>query len=369
MAVDTFSCPECSVKLRRSPQLRTGARVQCPKCSLQFVVPPEDEQPPADDYERPRPGINSRGEIEREAAPRRQPEQHVRDQYEDDRGPGRFRDERNQDDQPGRRRITQYDEDYPSEGGGPIGRPEDLRNDYEVDIGKYFTVGFKHWSAIMGPFIGYALLLLLLSPILIFTGPFLLPHLFIGPFIVALAQLKGKPWTFGDFFGGFNYYVPVLVFSLLQGLIFFVCLLPAILAFVVFIVIMEASRGKAGVAVVLPIGAYLLCYIALIYFNVRLHYAPFLILDRRFSAMDAIKGSWKLTKNRFWITLVIILLLGIINSVGVSLCYVGVLFSMPLFVTVSTASYLLIAGTQPPVMDEDEPPRRRRQQRDDRDDF
>src|SRR5262245_43458758 len=46
MAIDTFSCPECQVKLRRSPHLQTGVRVQCPKCQFQCSVPPPEEEAP-----------------------------------------------------------------------------------------------------------------------------------------------------------------------------------------------------------------------------------------------------------------------------------------------------------------------------------
>ena len=48
MSPDTFSCPECGVKLRRSPHLRAGSLVQCPKCSLRFAVPEESDEPRVD---------------------------------------------------------------------------------------------------------------------------------------------------------------------------------------------------------------------------------------------------------------------------------------------------------------------------------
>ena len=38
-----LSCPDCDVKLRRTPALRVGGLVQCPRCSLRFPVPPEPE--------------------------------------------------------------------------------------------------------------------------------------------------------------------------------------------------------------------------------------------------------------------------------------------------------------------------------------
>src|SRR5262245_64242104 len=42
---DTFSCPECGVRLRRSIDLAAGALVQCPRCGIQFAVPEVDAGP------------------------------------------------------------------------------------------------------------------------------------------------------------------------------------------------------------------------------------------------------------------------------------------------------------------------------------
>src|SRR5688500_9637429 len=117
---DTFSCPECGVKLRRSPALRPGARVQCPKCSLHCSVPEEEAQdapstPPGSEAGRPGygpspGGINQRGEIERET-PRDVP----RGTRRADEGRDRYGDEE-YDDRPAdllaRGRDRYEDEDY-----------------------------------------------------------------------------------------------------------------------------------------------------------------------------------------------------------------------------------------------------------------
>src|SRR5215203_4631656 len=97
---DTFSCPECGVKLRRSPALRPGERVQCPKCSVQFSVPEAEADAPP-----PPPPLPPRADIERDPPPRgtrRAEDRPVRgsDRYDDD-----F-------DRPARRRRDDDDEDY-----------------------------------------------------------------------------------------------------------------------------------------------------------------------------------------------------------------------------------------------------------------
>jgi len=78
-------------------------------------------------------------------------------------------------------------------------------------------------------------------------------------------------------------------------------------------------------------------------------FGELLIFDRGYGAIDAIKGNWELTEGHFCILFAFMLLLGLINLAGALLCCVGLLFSFPFTIIVTTAGYLLIAGTRPPL--------------------
>src|SRR5262245_5999079 len=169
MAVDTFSCPECHVKLRRSPHLQAGARVQCPKCRFQFPVPPPEEEAPADAVptapaadpaypdahgEPPAPAGSPRRDAgadhgERVGTAPRRGEERVAGDY---------------DRRDGLRRADHDDEDYPHY--PERGDPGELPTDYQIDLGLWFRHSFQHWSAVLGPFIGYTFLFLLIVVVL-----------------------------------------------------------------------------------------------------------------------------------------------------------------------------------------------------------
>jgi hypothetical protein len=225
MALDVFSCPECGVKLRRSSSLTPGVRVRCPRCNVRFTVPPVEEDVPANPdappADRPEPGyVTSPGGADRGGFDRDRGSAGTRRADDEPmRPPPNFDESRREYDE-------DYDPDYPSTRGRVAG---ELRNDYEVDLGKWFTLGMKHWGAFLGPFIGFALIFLILYCVLVVVFPampFVLPHLAVGPYVVALKMLKGRPWTFGDFFGGFSWYGPILGATFLVGLVYLVCMIP-----------------------------------------------------------------------------------------------------------------------------------------------
>jgi hypothetical protein len=347
MPTREFACPQCNAPMRTGPTVEPGMSVRCPSCGSTVRVPGDEftGSPPA---APPRPA----GEFT--DAPR----------YRED--------ERDDFDRP----------DGPREGPGLEG----LSNEYSINIGEWFRYAQAHWGAVLGPMIGYMLLfaVMYLAMSIIpcvggFVVLFLAPPLAAGLTLVPLAQLKGQPWTFGDFFGGFRWYGALLGSYLLFALLCLVFLLPGMIPMFISIQNQQANQainqppdiiGAPGQPLDRPFPAanpppqprfddplfliglslMLVGYIPAIFFSVRLWtFAWPLILDRDCGPVEALGGSWRLSKGHFWGLFGVGLLLGLINMVGVLPCYIGLLFTYPLTQLVWLAGYLLIAGTRRPV--------------------
>jgi hypothetical protein len=247
----------------------------------------------------------------------------------------------------------------PDQGKGLAG----LSNKYSIKVSEWFRLATAQWGAVLGPMIGYQLLYFLIGVIgalIPFVGALILllvlPPLGAGFYIVPLAQLKGRRWTFGDFFGGFRRYWTILGNALLVGLIVLACLLPGLIA-----VIAAAPPPLANQAPdeALPqtdplFGAALiflfLNLLGAAYVSLRCCiFSMPLILNRGCGPVQAIRGSWTLSKGHFWGLLGVVLLLALINFGGALLCGVGLLFTFPLTQLVLMAGYLSITGIRPPI--------------------
>ncbi len=68
----------------------------------------------------------------------------------------------------------------------------------------------------------------------------------------------------------------------------------------------------------------------------------FLIIDRDMDAISAMKASWERVKEEFWMMLALILVLGILNSIGGMLFGIGVLLTMPFMMFVMWAAYYVL---------------------------
>ena len=96
-----------------------------------------------------------------------------------------------------------------------------IQKGYETDAGSYIRRGWEIFQENMGLFIGYTLIMLLISAAAAFipfgsilvSGP-----LTVGFYIVANKISKGEPYEFGTFFKGFDFFVPLLLFTLISGI-------------------------------------------------------------------------------------------------------------------------------------------------------
>jgi hypothetical protein len=341
-------CPSCQRKLRVPGNL-LGKKVRCPTCLSTFTanadiglspaepLVSEEEVPPP---RRPPLPSEERYEVEPPAKSRSPAQLN----YDEEEEPAEEFEEK----RPRRRRrapeADDWEEDWERQ------RRSDLSNDYSVDVGEWLDYAKSHYSSVLGAMIGYTLLSFVISTALGFIPIVgLLVNLLINPSlqagftIVCLAQLKGKSWSFGDFFGGFQFFG-----SLLANVIL-VCLLSGLIMMPSGIVLIIAAVSREPSLFIVAGGFALLNGLALLYLMLRA--ACFnipLIIDRGYGPIEAFQGSWTLSRGHFWGLLGAFLLVGIIGGSGFLLCGIGALFTLPLYHLATTAGYLLIAGTRKP---------------------
>jgi predicted Zn finger-like uncharacterized protein len=335
MPSETFPCPQCQATLRVQPGVitNTGDLVECPRCRHQFPVPTLDTSagpaaPPLEPLrglefsETPGPGRRKLADID---------------------GPERI------SELPRRPSIAYDDEDYPrGRYGDELDRRGPLSNEYTIDLGDWFSYGTAHFGSVIGPAVGFGVLFFFFILIVSFIpciGPLaqilVQPPLQAGLTVVCLTQLKGRPWTFGDFFSGFNWWGNLVGLNILASIGAVIIMIPSIL--ISFVVLSGAPRGPGPAEGAIAFSAIALNLIVLLYFGIRLtFFAIPLIIDRGFSVSEAMQGSWTLSKGHFWGLFGVAFLLGIINIA---------LITIPLTMLIQTAGYLLIAGTQKPLKD------------------
>lgn len=222
----------------------------------------------------------------------------------------------------------------------------------------WIETGFKawqrNWTALLGVTAAYIAVLavaycLCCMPYFLIMGP-----ITCGYYAVLLQVLRGGPAGFGPL----GRIKEVLLPALLTGMVVTVLgSLPTLLsAAIVLPPVMEAWHAHAGegllptLQAVLPAYAQASsgCLMAIITYGgmvwsawvgTRLMFALPLVADRGVSVGEALAGSWALTKGRFWLSLLLVLVIGIIISAGCLLCCVGLLVSAPLGMLMLLAAY------------------------------
>jgi hypothetical protein len=333
------ACPSCTSKLK-APDHLIGKKVKCPKCSTTFLVQAEEEEAPI------------MAELQDEPAP--EPARKPRPAAEEGEYEGRAEDEYDED-RPRRKQRRRDDDDYEGDYERRRGLGlEGLSNNYSISLGEWFHYAGAHYTSVLGPMIGFGIIYLLISATgaIPFVGP-LISFLVVYPLaagftIVSLAQLKGKKWSFGDFFSGFRWWVPLICNALLLALIMIGCIIPG--GILCGIVVAVSIAAKVPPLMVVGFFFLLCSYLFGIFVMVRA--ATFslpMIIDRDCGPLEAIKGSWAVTRGHFWGVFGVLIVMALINLGGLLLCGIGFIFTLPYVTLTMNTGYLLIAGTQGPV--------------------
>ena len=185
---------------------------------------------------------------------------------------------------------------------------------YQVRIGDYFSQGWALFTRNPGNLIGFLVLSVLISAAAAFV-PFsglLLTPLTAGYYVFIFKMIKDEPVEFGDFFKGFNFFLPIVISSLLIGIFVAIGLILLILP---------------GI------------YLAVGYLFVM----PF-IVDKEMHFWQAMEVSRKLISKNWFPFFGFILLLGLLNFAGALLLLVGLLVTIPWSICAMVAAYADIVG-------------------------
>ncbi|MBD1910102.1 MULTISPECIES: hypothetical protein [unclassified Leptolyngbya] len=184
-----------------------------------------------------------------------------------------------------------------------------VQQGYTVKIGDYIQRGWGVMQQNLGGFIGFTVVIVLISlipaalgqrlgPLASLAVNVISPILLAGYLIVAFKILKRQSTTFNDFFQGFSNFLPIFLTSLLVSIFTF-------LGFLVLI---------------LP-GVFLAVAYA---FSI-----PF-VVGRKFDFWEAMEASRKVVTKNWFPMFLFLLAIVVLNVVGALLLGVGLLFTIPL---------------------------------------
>lgn len=172
-----------------------------------------------------------------------------------------------------------------------------------------------------------AFTLLLTGILAIFTG---------GLYKMGLRQARGESISAAGLFSGFSHALPLLMVTVTVGVC--VALFQALCMGLFHLAGLSAnmSVSVSGLTLILPS----------LVLEGLLMFAPFLVIDRRANAAEAITGSIQMLKGQWLMATLAYFVLSFIGGIGFLVCGIGILATYPLFVISIAAGYL--AFTQPP---------------------
>ena len=203
----------------------------------------------------------------------------------------------------------------------PVLEPSLARARQSLPLSDYFRTGWGLFKQYHAGFVGFCLfnlvLQLALSAIPI-MGPVasaaVSTPLLMGNFIVSAKLLQGQTPEFRDFFAGFQYYLPLMLLSLVAGLFI----------------------GIGMMLFIIP-GVYL---------AVAYLFASYLVVDRRLDFWPAMELSRRTVNPRWFGFFAFMLLVALLNLAGAVLLGLGLVVTIPLSFCTLTAAYADLFGFQ-----------------------
>jgi len=230
-------------------------------------------------------------------------------------------------------------------------------------FGNYFSLGFQalgnRWRDWVGPMLVAALIWMLAwlpcgIPLLFVAGP-----VTAGLYACALCTLRGQPMDTGTLHRGWERFGSTFATVLVVWLLNLAASVVVVGLWIGTIALALAATGalhaprpgRGGE----PDAAFIVVFVLLFYgglfvavillmlwqlwIGTRTMFMLPLIIDRGLTFSEAWSASWDLTRRHFWELLVLRFLAGLLGSLGINLCYVGVLATLPIYYSLIAAAY------------------------------
>ncbi len=208
------------------------------------------------------------------------------------------------------------------------GSDSELANrNYTVKIGDYLSRGWDIFKEFAWAFVLFTLLLAVIGFMLsLLPAPIgsnaegqgglanaiVSPVLGAGFYIVALGIMKGRSYSFSDFFQGFQNFLPIFLVSLVGSLI-----------------------TALGLVLLLIPGIYIgVCYL----------FGMCFVIEKRLDFWDALEASRKIVTREWFSMFGFVLVLVLLNVGGALLCGLGLLVTIPWSACAVAAAFEDIVG-------------------------
>lgn len=242
-----------------------------------------------------------------------------------------------------------------------------LSEGYEFKMGKYISAGFdifkKEPWLLMGFLVVYAVIAMVTSGIVSILSAVVSVPLSVGFFIFANKVSTGRNAQFGDFFGGFKFFIPLMLNYLVIGLFALLVFSPGIIYFFISVDFfseltsggnqVEIMTTLMGLLITLPV-VIILFFVSLLvwlYFGVSFILSQQLIVFNGLDFWSSIKTSMKLVGKKWFSFFGFLIVLGLINILGMLCLFFGLLVTVPATICAIYAAYEDIAGTSVSAID------------------
>lgn len=228
----------------------------------------------------------------------------------------------------------------------------------KFDLGQCFQIAtdtFKiQWGPAIGIFlVGMLIQMLAYASVYILIGIWLAPIIMAGFQMLGLEMVRGR-MTVNTLFRGFEKQGSVWGSSILTGIIYFLPTLPGLLALLIGLILSLNQNVEGGNPPAIFWAGYMTFIVSILaampfifYLRGRFILVLPLVLDRNFGAIDALKESWRVTREQHWMLMLHIFLVHMVSQAGAALCYVGLLASMPFSAAVYGAAQAQLLGEIP----------------------
>ena len=178
-----------------------------------------------------------------------------------------------------------------------------------MDIGKAFV---DSWNIYIKNFI----IILLAGIVSSILGILVAPY--VGFQMMFIKGKRGSGISFNDVFAPFSKFLSLFFGAIWIGIILLLALIPAVICFYMQWNLIGGILMLAGILLD-------------IYLGVSWMFALLLVYDKNLSINDALKASKEIvSKNNWWMHLLLLILAGIVGSIGNILWGVGAILTLPL---------------------------------------